>query len=254
MGARYIPLSSPGYLTSVCPPSPDWLHYCHHISFKGVRHLYRDENRNHPKMTKLPASSVNRFWNFHSCSWYPSKLFHKATSKYSGWLCKLNNTLWNKNKTKSKAFSVYMYMMSRGVWVNIPAWLLCVLRLPKNKAGFKKSYMYIEVFFFLSNFVKINQNYTLKTPGSAWPGKGSIGAKLHSGSKMTRKLVSFLQTWQIMGSDWPSSGSHSASGWLISGSSLTRNGVWPQWTQNSDPGIFRVYVPISYFITDMKFW
>ena len=85
--------------------------------------------------------------------------------------------------------------------------------------------------------------YTLKTSGSAWPGKGSIGAKLHSESKMTRKLVSFLQAWQIMGSDWPSSRSHSASSWLISGSSLTRNGVWPQWTLSgsiSDPDVFRV--------------
>ena len=90
---------------------------------------------------------------------------------------------------------------------------------------------------------KLTDFYTLKTPGSAWPGKGSTGAKLHSGSKMTRKVVSFLQTWQIMGSDWPSSGSHSASSWLISGSSLTRNGVWPQWTLSgsiSDPGVFRV--------------
>ena len=68
--------------------------------------------------------------------------------------------------------------------------------------------------------------------------KRSIGAKLHSGSKTTRKLVSFLQTWQIMGSDWPSSGSHSVSSWLISGSSLTRNGVWPI----SDPGVFRVKI------------
>ena len=86
-------------------------------------------------------------------------------------------------------------------------------------------------------------HFTLKTPGSAWPGKGSIGAKLHSGSKMTRKLVSFLQTWQIMGSDWLNSGSHSSSSWLISGSLLTRNGVWPQWTLSgsiSDPGVFRV--------------
>ena len=64
-----------------------------------------------------------------------------------------------------------------------------------------------------------------------------------SGSRMTRKSVSFPQTWQIMGSYWPSSGSYSASGWLISGSSLTRNGVWPQWTLSGskyDPGVFRV--------------
>ena len=72
--------------------------------------------------------------------------------------------------------------------------------------------------------------FTLNTPGLTWLGKGSIGAKLHSGSTMTRKLVSFLQTWQRMGSDWPSFGSYSTSSWLIFGSSLTRNGVWPQLT------------------------
>ena len=37
--------------------------------------------------------------------------------------------------------------------------------------------------------------YTLKTPGSARPGKGSIGAKLHSGSTMTRKSVNL--TWNM---------------------------------------------------------
>ena len=42
--------------------------------------------------------------------------------------------------------------------------------------------------------------YTLKTPGSAWPGKGSIiGANLHSGSTMTRKSVNLTrnmtQSW-----------------------------------------------------------
>ena len=47
-------------------------------------------------------------------------------------------------------------------------------------------------------------------PGQRWPGNQS--------------------NWQIMGSDWPSSVSYFASSWLISGSSLTRNGVWPQWT------------------------
>ena len=75
---------------------------------------------------------------------------------------------------------------------------------------------------------------TLKTPGSAWPRKGS---KLHSASKITWKLVSFLQTWQIMGSDWPSSGSHSASSWPISGSSLDQ---WTLSESNSDPGVFWV--------------
>ena len=55
--------------------------------------------------------------------------------------------------------------------------------------------------------------YTLKTPRSAWPGKGSIGVILRSGSTVTRNVVSFLQTWQIKGPDWPSSGSYSESSW-----------------------------------------
>ena len=73
--------------------------------------------------------------------------------------------------------------------------------------------------------------YTLKTPG--WildPAKGPLGPNSIPGLGWSQKSVIFMQTWQIMGSDWPSSGSYSASGWLISGSSLTRNGVWPQWT------------------------
>ena len=74
-------------------------------------------------------------------------------------------------------------------------------------------------------------HHTIQVPGSAWPGKGSIGAKLHSGSTLTLKLVSFMQTWQITGTDWPSSGSlYSALSWLISRLSLTPNGDWPQWT------------------------
>ena len=47
----------------------------------------------------------------------------------------------------------------------------------------------------------------ISIPGQRWPGNQS---NLH-----------------IMGSDWPRSGSYFASSWLISGSSLTRNGVWP---------------------------
>ena len=47
--------------------------------------------------------------------------------------------------------------------------------------------------------IRTSYSTLLKTPGSAWPGKGSIGAKLQSGSKMTRKLVSFLQTWHNNG-------------------------------------------------------
>ena len=80
-------------------------------------------------------------------------------------------------------------------------------------------------------------SYILKTPGSAWPGKESIGVILNSWSNVTKNLVSFLQTWQIMESVWPSPGSYSAWSGLISGSSLTAmefgpNGpfmgqVWP---------------------------
>ena len=47
-------------------------------------------------------------------------------------------------------------------------------------------------------------------PGQRWPGNQS--------------------NWPIIGSDWPRSGSYFASSWLISGSTMTRNGVWPQWT------------------------
>ena len=47
-------------------------------------------------------------------------------------------------------------------------------------------------------------------PGQRWPGNKS--------------------NWPIIGSEWPRSGSYFASSWLISGSTMTRNGVWPQWT------------------------
>ena len=72
--------------------------------------------------------------------------------------------------------------------------------------------------------------------------------RLHSKNtwvSVTRNVVNFLQTWQIEGSDWPSSGSYSKSCWLISGSLLTRNGVWPQWNLfrvKFDPGVFLVQV------------
>ena len=88
------------------------------------------------------------------------------------------------------------------------------------------------------------QLHTLKKRGSAWPGNVSIEVILSSGSKSTRSLISFLQIWQIMASDWPSSGSYSASSWLISGSSV----VDPEWTLapmdpvrvKFDSGAFRV--------------
>ena len=61
-------------------------------------------------------------------------------------------------------------------------------------------------------------------PGQRWPGYQST----------------WREIWPRAGSIWP----HYLSIWLISGSSLTRNGVWPQWTLfrvTADPGVFRVY-------------
>ena len=43
------------------------------------------------------------------------------------------------------------------------------------------------------NFPYTGLGYTLNTPGSAWPGKGSIGAKLLSGSTITRKSVNLTR-------------------------------------------------------------
>ena len=58
------------------------------------------------------------------------------------------------------------------------------------------------LFALLISFVSLCLYYTLKTPGSAWPGKGSIGAKLHCGSTMTRKSVNLTrnmtQSWVIL--------------------------------------------------------
>ena len=87
--------------------------------------------------------------------------------------------------------------------------------------------------------------HSKKKNGSNLTRKGSIGAKFLSLSRMTRKSVSFPQTWKIMGSAWPCSGSYSPSGWLISGSSLNRNGVWLQWTL-SGSSLTRVYATAVY--------
>ena len=74
---------------------------------------------------------------------------------------------------------------------------------------------------------RISVHSKKNTPGSTWPGNGSIVAKLHSGSTMTRKSVNLTrnmtQSWvtltplfvksdQILGHFWP------------------RTEVWPQWT------------------------
>ena len=45
------------------------------------------------------------------------------------------------------------------------------------------------------------RNTHSKTSGSAWPEKGSFGVILSSALEVSRNLVRFLQTWQIIGSD-----------------------------------------------------
>ena len=81
-------------------------------------------------------------------------------------------------------------------------------------------------------------NFTLTTPGSAVTReKGPLGPNSTPGQRWPGNQ----SNWQIMGSDWPSSWSYFASNWLISGSSLTRNGVWPQWT------LFRVTLTLVFF-------
>ena len=84
------------------------------------------------------------------------------------------------------------------------------------------------------------QKCTLKTPGSAWPGKGPLGPNFIPGQRWPGNQSTWREIWPRAGSVWP----HYLSIWLISGSSLTRNGVWPQWTLfrvTADPGVFRVW-------------
>ena len=86
--------------------------------------------------------------------------------------------------------------------------------------------------------------YTLKTPaGSNLIRKGSLGAKLHSGSTMTRKSVNLTrnmtQRWVTLTPFYV----RSAKSWQNSGSLLTRNWVIPPtdpFPGNADPGVFRV--------------
>ena len=83
--------------------------------------------------------------------------------------------------------------------------------------------------------------YTLKTPGSAWPGKG-----VHRGhtpfrlNDMTRKSVNstlnVTQSWVNLTPLFVKS----AKSWPNSGSLLTRNWVWPQmdpFPGHSNPGV-----------------
>ena len=76
----------------------------------------------------------------------------------------------------------------------------------------------------------VSATYTLKHPGQTWSGKGSIGAKLHSGSTMTRKSVSLTRNMTQSWVNLTPLFVKSAESWPHSGSLLTRNGVWPQWT------------------------
>ena len=81
--------------------------------------------------------------------------------------------------------------------------------------------------------------------GSNLTRKGSTGAKLHSGSTMTRKSVNL--TWNMTQS-WVTLTPlfvKYAESWPISGSSLTRNGVWPQWTL-SGSSLTRVFLECSF--------
>ena len=78
-----------------------------------------------------------------------------------------------------------------------------------------------------------------KHPGQPWPGKGSIGAKLHSGSTMTRKSVKLTNN-----------GVRLTQLWVIFRVKLTdfRVIVDPEWSLapmdsfpgHADPGVFRV--------------
>ena len=116
----------------------------------------------------------------------------------------------------SNSNSILMWPEGDIRWVSyrdIIQWRFCLAALGNHSTDIAAIWIYSASYI----NARTKSYYTLKTPGSAWPGKGSIGAKLHSGSKMTRKLVSILQTWQLMGSDWPSSGSISVSSWWFPG-------------------------------------
>ena len=63
-----------------------------------------------------------------------------------------------------------------------------------------------------------------------------------------QEIVRFLQTWQIMGQIDPalSHDSPRQVEWQTSGSSLTRNGVWPQWTL-SGSSLTLVFLECTYY-------
>ena len=63
-----------------------------------------------------------------------------------------------------------------------------------------------------------------------WPGKGPLGPNSIPGQRWPRNQSTWRGIWPRAGSIWPPLFVKSAESWPISGSSLTRNGVWPQWT------------------------
>ena len=82
-----------------------------------------------------------------------------------------------------------------------------------------------------ANHSRVHHVYSLKTPaGSNLTRKGSIWGQTPFRVKDDPEIGQLSADLTYNGVRWPSSGSYSASSWLISGSSLTRNGVWPQWT------------------------
>ena len=91
--------------------------------------------------------------------------------------------------------------------------------------------------------------YTLKHPGQRDPEKGPLGPNSIPGERWLGNQSTWREIWPRAESIWP----HYLSIYLISGSSLTLNGVWPQWTLfrvTADPGVFRVYkkvIPIKIF-------
>ena len=84
-----------------------------------------------------------------------------------------------------------------------------------------------------------NSTTLLKHPGQRDPENGPLGPNSIPGQRWPGKYSTWREIWPRSGSIWP----HYLSLWLISGSSLTRNGVWPQRTLfrvTADPGVFRV--------------
>ena len=63
-----------------------------------------------------------------------------------------------------------------------------------------------------------------------WPGKGPLRPNSIPGQRWPGNQSTWHGMWPRAGSIWPHYLSKSAESWPISGSSLTRNGIGPQWT------------------------